>query len=91
LFSGKKRIPIGVEICQVFEDMVVVTNVNADSNEATVDIQSAAIRFQNLNFDTLIAFGTDNDLGSLKLSSIGENREIRSIRKYGHSKHDSFQ
>ena len=91
MFSGKKRIPICVEVGHVLEHTIVVPDVDADSDEATVNVQTAAIRFQYLDFDTLITFGMDNDLGSFKFSSIGEDGVIRNIGKIGHSKHDSFQ
>jgi hypothetical protein len=62
LFSGKKRIPVGVEIRHIFVDTIVVPDMDTDGDELGVNVKTDSIRFQNLNLDTLIIlndyFGT---------------------------------
>ena len=59
-----QRNPVGIGFAHVLEDTLVVSDMDAYSNESGMTVDPDTIGFENLNLDTLVPFRSNDDFGS---------------------------
>ena len=59
-----QRIPISVSFAHVLEDTLIVPDMDADSDELRMAVDSDTVRLEDLYLNTLVSFRSDNDFGT---------------------------
>ena len=57
-------VPIGINFTHVLKDTLIVSDMDADGNELRMTVDPDTVGLEDLNFNTLVPFRSDNNFGT---------------------------